>query len=127
MSNVNINYSTADKRFLMPYTYTTKRKLVRNVNPKPKTFLSLATQVLRARTRGVMAISWQNSVVEAVLSIEGTFVDCSLYRPENGNLVTIFAGTFPDVLRYVSMVSKSGTETHKTAIKNMQLNIQIAP
>jgi hypothetical protein len=124
---MQISYSTADKRFLMPYSYTTKRKLIRNVNPKPKTFLSLATQVLRAKTRGIVAISWQNTVADAVLSLEGTFNECSLYRPENGNLVTVFAGTFPDVLRYVSMVSKSGTEAHKAAIKTMQLNIQIAP
>ncbi len=122
---ISISYSAADKRFLMPYTYNTKRKLVRNVNPKPKTFLSLATQVLRAKTRGIAAISWQNSVTDAVLSLEGTFAECGLYRYENGNLVTVFANNFPDVLRYISMISKSGTDAHKTAIKTMQLNINV--
>ncbi len=122
---MTISYSSSDKRFLMPYTYITKRKLVRNVNPKPKTFTALATQVLRAKTRGVTTINWQNAVAVAILSLEGTFAECGLYRYENGNLVTVFAGNFPDVLRYVSMVAKSGTLEHKNAIKNMELNINV--
>jgi hypothetical protein len=126
MSNVSITYNASEKRFLMPYTYTTKRKVVKNVNPRPKSFSALATQVLRAQGRGQTAISWQSPVSNPVLTIEGSTTECYLYRYENGSTIAITTGTFVDVLRYVGMVAKNGTEEHKTVIKTMQVNINVS-
>ncbi len=110
----------------MPYSYSTKTKLVRNVNPRPKTFANLATQILRAKQRGQTAISWQNPVSNPVLTIEGNMTECFFYRYENGNAITIRTSTFIEILRYVGMVAKNGTDEHKIAIKTMQININVA-
>ena len=123
---VNISFNTSDKKFMLPYSYMLKSKKVRTANPRPKTFASLATQVLRAQGRGQTAISWQNPVANPVLSIEGSLADCHLYRYENGTPLTVNSGTFVNVLRYVGMVAKNGTPEHKQLIKTMQLNVNVA-
>lgn len=123
---VTINYNPTEKRFSMAYTYATKRKLIRNVNPKPKTFRSLATQVLRAQGRGQTALSWQQTVENPVFSLEGNATECYLYRFENTSLLTVTSGTLPQVLQYLYLLSRNGTEYHRNAVKNFQFNSNIA-
>jgi hypothetical protein len=126
MSDVNISYSAADKKFSMGYTYQTKRRQTRAVSPKPRTFSSLATQVLRAKDRNKQ-VNWQNPVSNPALSIEGNNAEAYLYRYENGNVITVRSGTLVEVLRYADMLKANGTEEHKTALKTMQVNVNITP
>ena len=123
---ISIAYNLAEKRFLMPYSYTTKKKAARNVNPKPKSFGSLAIQVLRAQGRGQNSFSFQSPVANPILSIEGSLTECYLYRFENNITIAIISGTFLQVLQYVGMVAKNGTEEHKQVIKSMQINVNVA-
>jgi hypothetical protein len=123
---VAINYNAIEKRFFMAYTYYTKRKLARNANPKPRTFRALATQVLRAQSRGQTTFSWQLTVAEPVFSLEGSRSECYLYRFENGNLLTVNAGTFVEVLRYLYLLSRNGYEYHRNAVKNFQFNVNVS-
>ena len=125
MSNVNIAYFAAEKRFLLPYNYLTKRKAVRNVNPRPRNYRALATQVLRAQSRGKTNIAWQNPLPNALLSVEGTLAECYLYRFENNNPLTITSGTLVEVLRYLFMLAKNGNQDHRTATKNVEINFNV--
>ena len=126
MSTVTIQYNIAEKRFYMPYTYQTKRKLVRSADPKVKTVRSLATQILRAKGRGVNQFSWQQTVENPVFSMEGNYSESYLYRFENANLLTVTSGTLVEVIRYLYILSKNGSEYHRNAVKNFQFNINIA-
>ena len=126
MSSVTITYNTVEKRFYLPYTYTNKRKQVRSVNPRPVTFRSLAIQVIRAQGRGHRNFSWQNPIANPALSVEGNLTECYLYRFENGNPLTVFSGSFPDVLRYLFMLSKNGNPEHRQILKSFQFNINIS-
>ena len=123
---VTITYITGEKRFSLAYNYTTKRKAVRSANPKPKTFRSLATQVIRAQGRGKTTFSWQHTPDNPVLSLEGNAAEAYLYRYENGTPLTITSGSLLQVLQYLFMLSKNGTEYHRNAVKTLQININIA-
>jgi hypothetical protein len=125
MSNLSITYSVTEKRFLMPYTYATKRKVIRSVNPRSRTYRSLATQVLRARGRGQFNITWQNPLPNAILSVEGSLAECYLYRFENGNPLTITSGPLVEVLRYLFMLTKNGNPDHRNAAKNVEINFNV--
>ncbi len=123
---VTITYIAAEKRFSLIYTYTTKRKAIRSVNPKPRTLRSLATQVVRAQGRGKTTFYWQHTPENPVLSLEGNAAEAYLYRYENGNPLTITFGSLFQVLQYLFMLSKNGTEYHRNAVKMLQININIA-
>lgn len=126
MSVVTIHYNAAEKRFYMPYTYQTKRKLVRSADPKVKTVRSLATQLLRAKGRGVTQFSWQQTVESLVFSLEGNYNESYLYRFENTTLLTVTSGTLVEVIRYLYTLSRNGSEYHRNAVKNFQFNVNVS-
>jgi hypothetical protein len=121
-----ITYSATEKRFNLTYQYKTKKGLIRSAAAKPKTFSGLANQVKRASDRGVK-FAFINPNPNPVLSIEGTHQEAFIYRFENGNPITVFSGTLVDVLRRADMIRVNGTDEHKSALKTMTVNIQIAP
>ena len=127
MSALTIAYNPVTKLFQLPYTYTTKKGLVRSTNPRIRAWKGLAWQVIRARGRKFTSMSWSNPVTNPVFSLEGNFNDCSLYRfSETGGYLTVKQGTFIEVLLQLHIISRSGTEEHKDAAANVNDKINIS-
>jgi hypothetical protein len=121
-----LTISFSEGRIVMPYDYKTpKKRLQRRADPKPKTFLSLAWQILRAKERGQTSFSFVHQVENPILSIEGNMTECYLYRFQGTTAITANSGDFISVMKYVTLLAKNGIEEHRNALRTLNINVNV--
>lgn len=121
-----LTISFSEGKIVMPYNYKTpKRGLQRRANPKPRTFLAIAWQILRAKERGQTSFTFVNYVENPVLSIEGTMTECYLYRFQGTTAITVNSGDFISVMKYITLLAKNGTDEHRNALRTLNINVNV--